>query len=125
MASSSRTSGPAVLPGAPAVDDYGMVVRVVSEPALVTWATSQIVVDLVAVQVTPTPLVNRRAVSLRAKTTAPGEEIFVGPSNAVLTTTGAGLKDRESLSLDLEAGAQIWAIATAPGQTLMIVELAT
>lgn len=115
-----RTSGPAVLPNEPLPSEYGMVTRPIPS-ATASWDTGQVAVGVIAVQVPPI-LVLRKAVGFRASCVA-GAEIFIGNSNAVTTLTGTGLKDRETISLELDENAEVWAIATAGGQTLYVAEI--
>lgn len=123
-------TNPLVMPAAEVRDDppnpasWGLVVRVAStvpEPGMTAWDTAQLAVNNAAVQV-PALLPGRRCVSFRAVCAA-GQEIFLGKANTVTTLTGTGLKDRETLSMNLEAASEIWAIATAAGQRLYIAEV--
>ncbi len=121
-----RVSGPNVLPVDPDPSDYGMVVRPIPgipEPALSTWRSDQVAVGVIAVLVVTVPLAERRCISLRASC-AGGAEIFLGPDATVTTATGTGLKDRETISMDLKPTAEVWAIASAPAQKLYVAEVA-
>jgi hypothetical protein len=104
-----------------------LVVRPLASGALQAWKTAQVAVGLVAVQVAVVPIALRRGVSLRAACVGAGAEIFVSNSAAVTVLTGTGLKDRETLSMDLDdtvGTTEIWAIATVAGQTLYVTEIA-
>ena len=104
-----------------------MVVRPLAGGGLQAWRTEQVAVGLVAVQVAAVPIALRRGVSLRAACVGLGAEIFVGNAAVVTVATGTGLKDRETISLDLDdtvGTTEIWAIANAAGQTLYVTEIA-
>jgi hypothetical protein len=120
-------TGPTTRDDPPPPDDWGLVVRPIGTGALQAWQTEQVAVGLVAVQVAAVPIALRRGVSLRAACVGLNAEIFVGPTAAVTILTGTGLKDRETISMDLDdtvGTTQIWAIATAAGQTLYVTEIA-
>lgn len=117
----NRVSGPNVLPEDPDPADYGMVVRPIPGTAS-GWDTAQVAVGVAAVQVAASPLTNRKAISLRASCDT-DEQIFIGKDANVLITTGSGLMDRETVSIDLGPDQQIWAIASAANQLLFVIEV--
>lgn len=119
MAHDSRVSHGAVINEDPDDDDYGMVVRPIPTAAGL-WDTDQVTVGLAAVQILPL-LAQRKAVSFRVSCTG-GAEIFFGNSSAVTILTGTGLKDRETISIELDAQGEVWAIATAVGQIVYVSE---
>jgi hypothetical protein len=124
---SPNVSAPAIRDDPPVTNDWGMVVRPIGTGALQAWQTAQVAVGLAAVQVAAVPIALRRGVSLRAACVGLNAEIFVGATAAVTILTGTGLKDRETISMDLDdtiGTTQIWAIATAVGQTLYVTEIA-
>jgi hypothetical protein len=87
-----------------------------------SFQTSQYTISLSAVQITPSPLANRSAISFKALC-ATNQMIFIGNSNSVTSTTGYPLFDGDSLQMDLTPAHQVWAIASAAGQTLAVLEL--
>jgi hypothetical protein len=67
----------------------------------------------------------RRSVMLRARSFAQtSDAIYIGSSNAVSSTNGVELRERESITLDLSTGAQVWAVGSrAAGNPLETVEI--
>lgn len=97
---------------------------VTSETAgLNAFATSQYAVGTSAVQITPSPLTNRSSVSLRVIVTG-NEVVFIGTNSGVSTTTGYPLYGGDTLHMDLTPSNQIWAVASAAGQTICALEMA-
>lgn len=107
------------------VDDNGFVnVRgISSESGLSAFATSQTTVGTAAVQLASSPLANRSSISLTIKA-SPNTPVYIGNSSAVTTGTGYPLYDGSSLQMDLTDASQVWAISTAPGQTVAVLEIA-
>lgn len=94
-----------------------------SVSALSTFQTTQYSVGTTAVQLAPTALTGRKAISIKAFNTA-GNYVYVGNSSAVTTTSGYLLGSLDSISLDLGPAQGIWAIASAAGQTVFVMEIA-
>jgi hypothetical protein len=86
------------------------------------FQTSQYTIGTSAVQLTPTPLTNRSSMSIKAKLT-PGSFVYIGPTSGVTTANGYILFNGDSLQLDLTPVNQIWAIASAAGQLLYVLEI--
>lgn len=59
-----------------------------------------------------------RGVTLKA--ICPGETIYIGIDSAVTTTDGFPMTDNETLYLEVNNPNQIWAIATASSQRLVV-----
>jgi hypothetical protein len=89
---------------------------------LSTFQTSQYPIGIAAVQITPTPMPDRSSIGFKAITTS-GAAIYIGNSAAVTVSTGYPLFNHDSLEMDLECSETIYAIGTAVGQTLCVVEL--
>lgn len=87
-----------------------------------TFQTSQYTIGTTAIKLTPTPLTNRSSISIKAITT--GIPVYVGHDNSVTVTNGYPIFNNDVLNMDLTGSNQIWAIASAPGQTLCILEIA-
>lgn len=90
---------------------------------LANFQTSVYPVGTSVVQLTPTPLSNRSSVSFKAICTTGSAMIFIGNSNSVTSSTGYPLFSGDSLQLDLTGAQAAWAIASAPGQTLYVLEI--
>jgi hypothetical protein len=87
-----------------------------------TFQTSQYIIGTTAIKLTPTPLTNRSSISIKAITT--GIPVYVGHDNGVTVTNGYPIFNNDVLNMDLTGSNQIWAIASSPGQTLCILEIA-
>lgn len=87
------------------------------------FQTSQYIIGVTAVQVAPTPLVNRSSVSFRVEADR-GIPIYVGNNSSVTISTGYPLYDGDTLSMDLTPTDTIYAISTAANQVLAILEIA-
>lgn len=90
---------------------------------LTAFQTSQYPVGITSVQLTPTPLTNRSSMSMKADLTSPSEVVYIGNSSGVTTSTGYALFNGDSLQLDLTPAQQVWAIASAPGQLVYVLEI--
>lgn len=86
------------------------------------FKTTQYTINTSIVQLTPTPLPNRSAMTLKAITTSATEIIYIGNSS-VSTSTGYPLMNGDSLQLDLTAVFNIYAVGSSAGQKLYIMEL--
>lgn len=86
------------------------------------WSTSQVSVGTTAVQLAPSPLSTRSSISVKAMTTGTNM-VYVGNSAAVTTSTGYALFNGDSIQLDLTPTGNIWAIASAAGQTVFVLQL--
>lgn len=89
---------------------------------LSTFQTSQYSIGTSAVQITPTPMPNRSSIGFKAIATSTNA-IWIGNSAGVTVSTGYPLFNHDTLEMDLEGGETIYAISSAVGQTLCVVEL--
>lgn len=89
---------------------------------LTNFQTSQYTVGTSAVQLTPTPLTGRSSMSIKAITTG-NNIVYVGSSSGVTTSTGYPLFNGDSLQLDLTGAHVVYAIASAAGQTVAVMEI--
>jgi hypothetical protein len=120
------SQGPAGEPGSAAVTIQGIAggePAPVDLVALATWKTSQVIVGLSAVQVTPSPLPGRRTVSLKSYNNSVAI-IYIGNSSAVTAETGYPLGNGDTIDLDLDESATLWALGTVASSTLYVVEIA-
>lgn len=86
------------------------------------WSTSQVSVGTTSVQLAPSPLSTRSSISVKAMTTGTNM-VYVGNSATVTTSTGYALFNGDSIQLDLTPTGNIWAIASAAGQTVFVLQL--
>lgn len=93
------------------------------QAGLDAFQTSQYTVGVVAVQLAPTPLVNRSSISITISAD-PNIAVYIGNSNAVTTSNGYPLYDGSTLQLDLTPTGSVWAICTTPGQIAAVLEIA-
>jgi hypothetical protein len=85
------------------------------------FQTSQYTIGVSAVQLTPSPLANRSAMSI--KTDAGNTDtVYIGESNAVTTSTGYALFIGDVVNIDVTASAQVWAISSAANQLVYVIE---
>lgn len=96
----------------------------VSLSALAAWSHDQIAVGLAAVQLAAAPLSSRKTIAVIAMCTSSTPIVYIGSSNAVTTANGWPLSNGASLSLDLEPGAEVWAISDIAGQRAAYAEIA-
>lgn len=89
---------------------------------LSTFQTSQYTVGTSAVELTPTPMTDRRSISIKAITVS-GNIIYIGNSAAVTIATGYPLFNDDVLNMDLTPADTIYAIASAAGQTICVLEI--
>lgn len=120
----------AVKNAAPGSTDYGVVTRNVPSgtqtidlPALSSLQAMQVTVGTTAVRLDPTPLTNRRTISIKALKANSGQ-VYVGASNAVTTPSGYELAPQESVDLELSATQAVWGIGSAAGQGVAVLEVA-
>lgn len=90
---------------------------------LSNFQTSQYTVGTSAVPLTPTPLANRTAISIKVSTTSNQESVYVGSTNGVTTSTGYALFDGDSIQLDITNAHAVYAIASAAGQRIYVLEI--
>lgn len=88
-----------------------------------SFQTSQYTIGTSAVQLTPTPLANRSSVSFRVEAD-PNIPVYIGNNSSVSTTNGYPLYDGDTLSMDLTPSDTMYAISTAPGQVIAVLEIA-
>ncbi len=89
---------------------------------LSAFQTSQYTVGTSAVQLTPTPLTGRSSMSIKVIVTG-NNIVYIGDSSGVTTSTGYPLFNGDSLQLDLTGADTVYAIATAVGQTVAVMEI--
>lgn len=89
-----------------------------------SWAASLKTVTTTAARI-DSGTQGRRSVMVRARNYQnSADQIFVGASSAVASGTGVELKERESVTIDLAFGAQVWAVGTrATGNPVEVVEM--
>lgn len=87
-----------------------------------SFKTTQYTVGVAAVQLAPTPLAGRTSLSVKVITAASQDTVYIGTTSGVLTTTGYVLFNGDSVQLDLTAVANIYAIASAAGQRVFVLE---
>lgn len=90
---------------------------------LSNFQTSQYTVGTSVVQITPTALAHRSSISLRVTATA-SNSILIGNSSSLTIFNGYPLHDGDTLQMDLTPANSIYAVSTAAGQTLYILEIA-
>jgi len=90
---------------------------------LTAFQTSQYTVGTTAIQLTPTPMPDRRAISIKVVTTTSTDAVYIGNSAAVTTSTGYPIFNMGSFQMDLTNSEPIWAIGTSAGQKVYVLEL--
>ena len=93
------------------------------EAGLNSFQTSQYTVGTSVVQLTPSPLANRSSISLRVIATT-GSSVFIGNNSGLTISNGYPLNDGDTLQMDLTTSNSIYAVATSPGQTVYVLEIA-
>lgn len=92
---------------------------------LTAFQTSQYTVGTAAVQLAPTPLSGRSSLSIKVSTAGSQDVVYVGNSSGVTTATGYALFDGDSLQLDVTSASSVYAIASAAGQQIYVIEVGT
>lgn len=87
------------------------------------FQTSQYTVGTSVVQLTASPLSNRSSISFRVIATN-GNAIYIGNNNALTVSNGYPLYNGDTLQMDLTPVNNIYAVGTAVGQTVCILEIA-
>ena len=87
------------------------------------FQTSRYTVGTSAIQLTPTPLSNRSAVSIKVITTSASDAVYIGNSNGVTSGNGYFLFNADVLNMDLTSTQQIWAIGSSAGQLIAVLEI--
>lgn len=82
----------------------------------------QLAVNGSAVRLDSTGFDGRYAISVKALA-ANGGKVYVGASSAVTTTDGYELDKSASLDLGLSTRASVWAIGSAAGQRVSVLEV--
>jgi hypothetical protein len=90
---------------------------------LTAFQTSQYTVNGTAQQLTPTPMSNRRALSIKVITTSGTDAVYIGNSAGVTISTGYPIFNLGSLQLDLTNAEPVWAIGTSAGQLVYVLEI--
>lgn len=93
------------------------------EAGLNTFKTSQYTIGTVEIQLTPTPLSNRSSICLKVVDIGANTIFFCQTPGAALTD-GFPLKSGDNVQLDLTSSGVIYAVSTAPGQLLYVLEIA-
>jgi hypothetical protein len=86
------------------------------------FKTTQYTINTSIVQLTPTPLANRSAMTIKCVTSTSVDAVYIGNSS-VSTATGYPLFNGDSVQLDLTAVFNIYAVGSSAGQKLYIMEL--
>jgi hypothetical protein len=86
------------------------------------FQTSQYSVGTSAVQLTPTPMVNRSSMNIKVVCTG-NNIVYIGNSSSVTTSTGFPLFNGDTLQIDLTPVQPLYAIGTAAGQTVYVLEI--
>lgn len=94
-----------------------------NESGLANIQTTQYTVGTSSVQLTPSPLANRKSISIKAHTTSVTELVYIGNSSGVTTSTGYPLFDGDSLQIDLTAANNLYVIGTLAGQKVYVLEI--
>ena len=87
------------------------------------FQTSQYTIGATAIQLAPTPLVNRSSISITIEA-SPNVAVYIGNSSAVTISTGYPLYDGSTIQLDLTPAGNVWAITATAGQTACVLEMA-
>lgn len=95
----------------------------VDQNGLANIKTTQYTVGTSAVQLTPTPLANRKSLSIKAHTTSSTELVYIGNTSGVTTSTGYPLFDGDSIQIDLTDASNLYVIGTLAGQKVYVLEL--
>ena len=90
---------------------------------LPNFQTSQVTVGTSAVQLTPSPLAVRSSICIKVTTSTNAQVVYIGNSASVSASNGFALFNGDSIEFDLTPNTAIWAIGTAAGQTVYILEL--
>lgn len=93
------------------------------EAGLNSFQTSQYVIGMTEIQITPTPLTNRSSISLKVVATG-SNAIFITATVGTALTQGYPLYNGDNLQMDLTPSGNIYAVATASGQNLYVLEIA-
>jgi len=86
------------------------------------FQTSQYTIGASASQLTPTPLVNRSSMSIKANSTNTAP-VYIGNSSGVTASTGYALFAGDSLQLDLTPAQASWAISSLSNQLVYVLEI--
>lgn len=89
---------------------------------LANFKTTPYTIGTTAVQLATPALANRSSMSFKAVCSG-GQAIYIGNSGSVTTSSGYPLFNGESLQLDLTGATSPWAIASAAGQQLYVLEI--
>ncbi len=91
--------------------------------SLATFQTSQYSVGTSPVQLTVSPLANRKAIAIKVITTSSSDVVYVGNSNAVTSNSGYFLFNGDAVQLDITPAQAIWTIGTSTGQKVCVIEI--
>lgn len=94
-----------------------------NQNGLANIQTTQYTVGTSAVQLTPSPLSGRKSLSVKVQTTASVAAVYIGNSSGVTTSTGYPLFNGDQLQIDLTAANSLYAIGSATGQLVYVLEI--
>ena len=92
-----------------------------AKSAFTAWKTTNTTVNATAVQLVSTALTDRKYIVVQ---NVGDKAIYLSIDNTVSSTNGVYLPKGSQFELDLDAGAQIWAIAASAGGAVVILEAA-
>lgn len=85
--------------------------------------TTQYTVGTSAQKLTPTPMTNRSGMMIKVRATDTSQVVYVGPNDQVTSLNGFPIFDGDTLQLDLKETQEIWAIGSAAGQKVFVLEI--
>lgn len=88
-----------------------------------SFKTSQYALGTTEQQITPTALPNRSSISLKVVCTG-GNAIYFSATSGTALTQGYPLFNGDSVQMDLTPDGTIYAVATAAGQLMYVLEIA-
>jgi len=88
---------------------------------LSSWSTQQVTVGTSATQIDATQLTGRSNIQVKGLSTNT-VAIFIGPTNAVTTSTGFPIFAGDTVTLDMQTTDQIWGISASAGQVIAIMQ---
>jgi hypothetical protein len=98
----------------------------ISIKALTSIKATQQTITTSASQVAATPLTDRKTITVKASDSlvVDTDYIYIGEDNTVTTSTGYQLGKGDSIDLEVDGTATIWAIGSRIGLVLNILEIA-
>lgn len=92
--------------------------------SLVTPRVTRTAITTTAAKVVATPQANRRSISIKA-ICATGTLVYIGFDSGVTAANGYPMTDNDTLDIELDATADIWAIASTGTQGVAVIEVST